>query len=48
MLKYQNLLKDFDIKVNESIQFKQLKKFLQEKNTLIIELKDQLAKKEDK
>jgi hypothetical protein len=48
VLKYQNLLKDYDVKLSESIQFQQLKKFLQEKNFLIIELKNKLAKIEEK
>ncbi len=42
--KYQKLLKEYDIKINESIQFQQLKKLLQDKNTLIIELKNKIAK----
>ena len=45
--KYQNLLKDYDVKLSECIQFQQLKKFLQEKNNLIIELKNKLAKLEE-
>lgn len=45
--KYQNLLKEYDVKLSESIQFQQLKKFLQEKNALIIELKNKVAKFEE-
>jgi hypothetical protein len=46
--KYQTLLKEFDVKLSESSQFQQLKKFLQEKNALIIELKKKIAEYEDK
>lgn len=42
--KYQNLLKEYDTKLSESIQFQQLKKLLQEKNTLIVDLKKKVAK----
>jgi len=45
--KYQNLLKEYDVKLNESTQFQQLKKFLQEKNSLIIELKKRIANIEE-
>lgn len=45
--KYQNLLKEYDVKLSESIQFQQLKKFLQEKNSLITQLKNKLAKFEE-
>jgi len=48
MKKYQELLKEFDKKVNESTQFKTLKKILQEKNTLIVQLKTKIAKFEEK
>jgi peptidoglycan hydrolase CwlO-like protein len=40
---YQTLLKDYDVRISESIQFKQLKKLLQDKNNLIIELKNKIA-----
>jgi len=40
--KYQKLLKEYDVKINESIQFQQLKKLLQDKNTLIIDLKNKI------
>ena len=46
--KYQQLLKDFDKKVNESTQFKTLKKILQEKNTLIVQLKTKISNYEEK
>ena len=45
--KYQKLLKEYDVKINESIQFQQLKKMLKDKNTLIIELKKQVANFEE-
>ena len=48
MQKYQQLLKDFDKKVNESTQFKTLKKILQEKNTLIVQLKTKISNYEEK
>lgn len=47
MSKYQNLLKEYDVKLSESTQFQQLKKFLQDKNSLIIELKTKIAKFEE-
>ena len=37
--KYQQLVASFDKKVSESAQFKTLKKILQDKNTLIVQLK---------
>ena len=46
--KYQQLLKDFDKKVIESTQFKTLKKILQEKNTLIVQLKTKISNYEEK
>ena len=46
--KYQALVKSFDKKVSESAQFKTLKKILQDKNTLIVELKTKVAKYEKK
>lgn len=48
ILKYQSLVNDFDKKVSESVQFKQLKKLLQDKNTLIVQLKTKVAKYEEK
>lgn len=47
ILKYQKLLKEYDVKINESIQFQQLKKLLQDKNSLIIDLKNKVAKFEE-
>jgi len=47
LAKYQKLLKEYDVKINESIQFQQLKKLLQDKNTLIIDLKNKIAKFEE-
>ena len=46
--KYQSLVKNYDKKVSESAQFKTLKKILQDKNTLIIELKTKVANYEKK
>lgn len=46
MEKYQALVKDFEKKVSESVQFKQLKKLLQDKNVLIVQLKTSLSKYE--
>ena len=46
--KYKVLLSNFDKKVSESAQFKTLKKILQDKNTLIVELKTKVAKLEKK
>lgn len=46
--KYQNLLKEYDVKINESTQFQQLKKLLQDKNALIIDLKNKVANYEEK
>ena len=46
--KYQKLMKDFDKKVSESSQFKTLKKLLQDKNTLIVQLKTKVANYENK
>lgn len=46
MEKYQALVKDFEKKVSESTQFKQLKKLLQDKNVLIVQLKTSLTKYE--
>ncbi len=45
--KYQKLVKEYDVKINESIQFQQLKKLLQDKNSLIIDLKNKVAKFEE-
>ena len=45
--KYQKLVESFDKKVSESAQFKTLKKILQDKNTLIIQLKTKVAKFEN-
>jgi len=45
--KYQKLLKEYDVKINESIQFQQLRKLLQDKNTLIIDLKNKISKYEE-
>ena len=45
--KYQELVKSFDKKVSESAQFKTLKKILQDKNTLIVQLKTKVAKYEN-
>jgi hypothetical protein len=47
MEKYQQLVANFDKKVSESAQFKTLKKILQDKNTLIVKLKTQVAKYEN-
>jgi hypothetical protein len=46
--KYQKLLKEYDVKINESIQFQQLKKLLQDKNALIIDLKNKIKNIEEK
>ena len=46
--KYQQLVASFDKKVSESAQFKTLKKILQDKNTLIVQLKTKVAKYENK
>jgi len=40
---YQKLVKDYDKKLNESVQFQELKKMLQEKNKLLISLKKKIA-----
>ena len=45
--KYQQLVASFDKKVSESAQFKTLKKILQDKNTLIVQLKTKVAKFEN-
>jgi hypothetical protein len=45
--KYQKLLKEYDVKINESIQFQQMKKLLKDKNTLIIELKNRVSEFEE-
>jgi hypothetical protein len=45
---YQKLLKEYDVKLSESTQFQQMKKLLHDKNKLITELKNQLAKLEEK
>ena len=45
---YQKLLQSFDKKISESKQFQTLKKILQEKNTLIVQLKTKVAKYENK
>ena len=45
--KYQQLVASFDKKVSESAQFKTLKKILQDKNTLIVQLKTKVAKYEN-
>lgn len=45
--KYQKLLNEYDVKLSQSIQFQQLKKMLQDKNSLIIELKTKIAKYEE-
>jgi hypothetical protein len=45
--KYQALVASFDKKVSESAQFKTLKKILQDKNTLIVQLKTKVAKYEN-
>lgn len=41
--KYQNLMNDYDKKLSESVQFKQLKKYLNEKNAIVIDLKNKLS-----
>lgn len=41
--KYQDLMSEYDKKLSESTQFKQLKKFITEKNALNAELKKKLA-----
>lgn len=41
--KYHKATNDFDKKLSECTQFKQLKKFLQEKNQMVIDLKKKLA-----
>ena len=48
VLLYQNLLKSFDKKISESKQFQTLKKILQDKNTLIVQLKTKVAQFENK
>ena len=45
--KYPQLVASFDKKVSESAQFKTLKKILQDKNTLIVQLKTKVAKFEN-
>lgn len=45
--KYQNLLKDYDVKLSQSSQFQQLKKMLLDKNNLIIQLKKKLTEFEE-
>jgi phenylalanyl-tRNA synthetase alpha subunit len=40
---YQKLLKEYDVKLNESAQFQQMKKLLHDKNKLITELKNKFA-----
>jgi hypothetical protein len=45
---YQKLLKEYDVKLNESTQFQQMKKLLHDKNKLITDLKNKLAQFEDK
>ena len=45
--KYQKLLNEYDVKLSQSIQFQQLKKLLQDKNSLIIELKSKIANFEE-
>ena len=45
---YQKLVENYDKKVSESTQFKTLKKILQEKNTLIVQLKTKVAQYEEK
>ena len=44
---YQKLLQSFDKKISESKQFQTLKKILQDKNTLIVNLKTKVAKYEN-
>ena len=44
---YQQLLQSFDKKISESKQFQTLKKILQDKNTLIVNLKTKVAKYEN-
>jgi len=44
---YQKLLQSFDKKISESKQFQTLKKILQDKNTLIVQLKTKVAKYEN-
>ena len=48
MEEYQKLVQNYDKKVSESTQFKTLKKLLQDKNTLIVQLKTKVAKYEEK
>lgn len=43
MQKYQDLTSEFEKKLSESTQFKQLKKFLNEKNALVAELRKKLS-----
>ena len=47
MQQYQQLLQSFDKKISESKQFQTLKKILQDKNTLIVNLKTKVAKYEN-
>ena len=44
---YQKLLQSFDKKISESKQFQTLKKILQDKNALIVDLKTKVAKYEN-
>ena len=46
--KYNQLLADYDKRVSEAPQFKTLKKLLQDKNTLVVQLKTKIAKYEEK
>lgn len=43
MQKYQDLTSEFEKKLSESTQFKQLKKFLNEKNALVADLRKKLS-----
>lgn len=46
--KYQELMNEYDKKLSESVQFKQLKKFITEKNSVVVELKKKLSEYENK
>lgn len=48
LMKYNQLLADYDKRVSEAPQFKTLKKLLQDKNTLVVQLKTKIAKYEEK
>ena len=40
-------MSEYDKKLSESVQFKQLKKFVNEKNALVVDLKKKLSQYEE-